>query len=160
MLLGTAWTTSAMVAASFRHGMATSNAGAPAWVNCRSFMRTTPWSVEVSSFTKSKLPAAGDGTDAGERQPEPRVGQTAADLLAWAYHRTYDLPVVISRCSNNYGPRQHPEKFIPTVILNAIQDKPVPIYGDGLYVRDWIHVLDHCYAVDVIMHKGQPIRAR
>ena len=84
------------------------------------------------------------------------ASKTAADLLAWAYYRTYGLPVVISRCSNNYGPRQHPEKFIPTVILNAMHNKPVPIYGDGLYVRDWIHVLDHCHAIDVIIHKGQP----
>jgi dTDP-glucose 4,6-dehydratase len=84
------------------------------------------------------------------------ASKTAADLLVWAYYRTYGLPVVISRCSNNYGPRQHPEKFIPTVILNALHDRPVPIYGDGLYVRDWIHVLDHCHAIDVIMHKGQP----
>jgi dTDP-glucose 4,6-dehydratase len=83
------------------------------------------------------------------------ASKTAADLLVWAYHRTYGLPVVISRCSNNYGPRQHPEKFIPTVILNALQDKPIPIYGDGLYVRDWIHVLDHCRAIDLIMHKGR-----
>jgi dTDP-glucose 4,6-dehydratase len=80
------------------------------------------------------------------------ASKASADLLVWAYHRTYGLPVVISRCSNNYGPRQHPEKFFPTVILNALQDKPVPIYGDGLYVRDWIHVLDHCRAIDTIMH--------
>jgi dTDP-glucose 4,6-dehydratase len=84
------------------------------------------------------------------------ASKTAADLLVWAYHRTYGLPVVVSRCSNNYGPRQHPEKFIPTVILNALHDRPVPIYGDGLYVRDWINVLDHCRAVDVIMQKGRP----
>jgi dTDP-glucose 4,6-dehydratase len=84
------------------------------------------------------------------------ASKTAADLLVRAYHHTYGLPVVISRCSNNYGPKQHPEKFIPTVILNALRDKPVPIYGDGLYVRDWIHVLDHCKAIDVIMHKGEP----
>ena len=83
------------------------------------------------------------------------ASKTAADLLVWAYYRTFDLPVVISRCSNNYGPRQHPEKFIPTVILNALHDKPVPIYGDGLYVRDWIHVLDHCRAIDMVMHKGR-----
>ena len=83
------------------------------------------------------------------------ASKTAADLLAWAYYRTYGLPVVISRCSNNYGPRQHPEKFIPTVILNALQDKAIPIYGDGLYVRDWIHVLDHCRAIDLILHKGK-----
>jgi len=83
------------------------------------------------------------------------ASKTAADLLVRAYHRTYGLPVVISRCSNNYGPRQHPEKFIPTVILNALHDRPVPIYGDGLYVRDWIHVRDHCRAIDLIMHKGK-----
>lgn len=83
------------------------------------------------------------------------ASKAAADLLVQAYHRTYGLPAVISRCSNNYGPRQHPEKLIPTVILNALQDKPIPIYGDGLYVRDWIHVLDHCGAIDLIMHKGK-----
>ena len=83
------------------------------------------------------------------------ASKAAADLLAQAYHRTYGLRIVISRCSNNYGPRQHPEKFLPMVILNAAQDKPVPIYGDGLYVRDWIHVLDHCRAIDLVLHKGK-----
>ena len=83
------------------------------------------------------------------------VSKTAADLLVRAYHRTFGLPVVISRCSNNYGPRQHPEKFLPTVILNVLHDKPVPIYGDGLYVRDWIHVIDHCRAIDLIMSEGR-----
>jgi dTDP-glucose 4,6-dehydratase len=84
------------------------------------------------------------------------ASKASADLLVYAYCRTYGLPVVISRCSNNYGPRQHPEKFMPTVILNALRDKPVPIYGDGLYIRDWIHVLDHCRAIDVIIHKSKP----
>lgn len=84
------------------------------------------------------------------------ASKASAELMAQAYQRTYGLPVIITRCSNNYGPRQHPEKFIPTVILNALQDKPVPIYGDGLYVRDWIHVLDHCRAIDMIMHQGSP----
>jgi len=83
------------------------------------------------------------------------ASKAAADLLAQAYHRTYGLPVVITRCSNNYGPRQHPEKFLPTVILNALKEKPIPIYGDGLYVRDWIHVTDHCRAIDLIVHKGK-----
>ena len=83
------------------------------------------------------------------------ASKTAADLLVRAYHRTFGLPVVISRCSNNYGPRQHPEKFLPTVILNVLHDKPVPIYGDGLYVRDWIHVIDHCRAIDLIMGEGR-----
>jgi dTDP-glucose 4,6-dehydratase len=82
------------------------------------------------------------------------ASKTAADLMVRAYHTTYGLPVVISRCSNNYGPRQHPEKFLPTVILNAVNDRPVPIYGDGLYVRDWIHVMDHCRAIDTIIGKG------
>ena len=83
------------------------------------------------------------------------ASKTAADLLVRAYHRTFGLPVVISRCSNNYGPRQHPEKFLPTVILNALHGKSVPIYGDGLYVRDWIHVVDHCRAIDLIMSEGR-----
>lgn len=83
------------------------------------------------------------------------ASKTSADLLVRAYYRTYGLPVVISRCTNNYGPRQHPEKFIPTVILNALRDEPIPIYGDGLYVRDWIHVLDHCRAIDLVLHKGK-----
>lgn len=83
------------------------------------------------------------------------ASKTAADLLVRAYHRTFGLPVVISRCSNNYGPRQHPEKFLPTVILNVLHDNPVPIYGDGLYVRDWIHVIDHCRAIDLIMSEGR-----
>jgi len=83
------------------------------------------------------------------------ASKASADLLVRAYHRTYGLPVVISRCTNNYGPRQHPEKFIPTVIFNALRDKPIPIYGDGLYVRDWIHVLDHCQSVDLILHQGK-----
>ncbi len=84
------------------------------------------------------------------------ASKTSADLLVRAYFRTYDLPVVVTRCSNNYGPRQHPEKLIPTVILNAYNDRNVPIYGDGLYVRDWIHVLDHCRAIDAVIHRGKP----
>lgn len=83
------------------------------------------------------------------------ASKTSADLLVRAYHRTFGLPILISRCSNNYGPRQHPEKFLPTVILSALHGRPVPIYGDGLYVRDWIHVLDHCKAIDVIMSRGE-----
>jgi dTDP-glucose 4,6-dehydratase len=83
------------------------------------------------------------------------ASKTSADLLVRAYHHTYGLPVVISRCSNNYGPKQHPEKFIPTVILNALHNKSVPIYGDGLYVRDWIHVIDHCRAIELIMQQGK-----
>ncbi|GAF26376.1 dTDP-D-glucose 4,6-dehydratase [Moorella thermoacetica Y72] len=84
------------------------------------------------------------------------ASKAAADLMCRAYFVTYGLPVVITRCSNNYGPYQHPEKFIPTIILNALSDKPIPVYGDGLNVRDWIHVEDHCRALDLVLEKGRP----
>ena len=81
--------------------------------------------------------------------------KAAADLLVQAYHRTYGLPVSISRCSNNYGPYQFPEKLIPLIIFNALQDKPLPVYGDGQNIRDWLYVEDHCKAIDLISHKGR-----
>ncbi|OIQ10521.1 dTDP-glucose 4,6-dehydratase [Neomoorella thermoacetica] len=84
------------------------------------------------------------------------ASKAAADLMCRAYYVTYGLPVVITRCSNNYGPYQHPEKFIPTIILNALSDKPIPVYGDGQNVRDWIHVEDHCRALDLVLEKGRP----
>ena len=80
--------------------------------------------------------------------------KAAADLLALAYHRTYGLPVSVSRCSNNYGPYQFPEKLIPLMIANCLADKPLPVYGQGLNVRDWLYVEDHCKAVDLVMRKG------
>lgn len=83
------------------------------------------------------------------------ASKTSADLLAMAYHRTYGLNVTISRCSNNYGPCQHIEKLIPLMITNALADKPLPVYGSGENVRDWIHVSDHCSAVDLIIHSGR-----
>ena len=81
--------------------------------------------------------------------------KAAADLLVQAYHRTYGLPVTISRCSNNYGPYHFPEKLIPLMIANALNDKPLPVYGEGLNVRDWLYVEDHCRAIDLIIHKGR-----
>lgn len=81
--------------------------------------------------------------------------KAAADLLALAYHRTYGLPVSISRCSNNYGPYQFPEKLIPLMIANALRDKSLPVYGEGLNVRDWLYVEDHCKAIDLVIHKGR-----
>ena len=80
--------------------------------------------------------------------------KASADLLVLAYHRTYGLPVTISRCSNNYGPYHFPEKLIPLMIINALHDKPLPVYGDGLNVRDWLYVEDHCRAIDLILQKG------
>ena len=81
--------------------------------------------------------------------------KAGADLLVQAYYRTYGLPVTISRCSNNYGPYHFPEKLIPLMIANCLNDKPLPVYGEGLNVRDWLYVEDHCKAIDLIVHKGR-----
>ena len=83
------------------------------------------------------------------------ASKASADLLVLAYHRTYGLPVTISRCSNNYGPYQFPEKLIPLMIANALADKPLPVYGTGENVRDWLYVEDHCKAIDMILHAGK-----
>ena len=82
------------------------------------------------------------------------ASKASADLLVRAYHETYGLPVTTSRCSNNYGAYQFPEKLIPLMINNCLHDKSLPVYGDGMQVRDWLHVLDHCIAIDVILEKG------
>ena len=81
--------------------------------------------------------------------------KASADLLTMAYLRTYGLPVTISRCSNNYGPYQFPEKLIPLMIANALSDKPLPVYGQGLNVRDWLYVEDHCKAIDLVVNGGR-----
>lgn len=83
------------------------------------------------------------------------ASKASADLLVLAYYRTYGLPVSISRCSNNYGPYHFPEKLIPLMIINALNEKPLPVYGDGKNVRDWLYVEDHCSAIDLIIHRGK-----
>lgn len=83
------------------------------------------------------------------------ASKASADLLVGAYYRTFGLPVTISRCSNNYGAYQFPEKLIPVVISKALKDEPIPVYGKGENVRDWIHVIDHNIGVDMILHKGK-----
>ncbi len=83
------------------------------------------------------------------------ASKAGADLLVLAYHRTFGLPVTISRCSNNYGPYHFPEKLIPLMIANCLNNKPLPVYGKGLNVRDWLYVEDHCRAIDLIIHKGK-----
>lgn len=83
------------------------------------------------------------------------ASKTSADVLAMSYYKTYGMPVVITRCSNNYGPYQFPEKLIPLMITNALHDIELPVYGDGLNIRDWIHVQDHCEAIDVVLHTGK-----
>ncbi|APB31737.1 dTDP-glucose 4,6-dehydratase [Vagococcus teuberi] len=83
------------------------------------------------------------------------ASKTSADLLVRSYYETYDMNVNITRCSNNYGPYHFPEKLIPLMISNALDGKNLPIYGDGMNVRDWLHVYDHCQAIDLVLHKGK-----
>lgn len=83
------------------------------------------------------------------------ASKAASDHLVRAYYTTYNLPVTITNCSNNYGPYMYPEKFIPLAITNILEGKKIPVYGDGLYVRDWLYVEDHCRAIDVILTKGR-----
>ena len=83
------------------------------------------------------------------------ASKAGADLITRAYFETFDLPVNITRCSNNYGPYQFPEKLIPLMISNALEDKKLPIYGDGKNIRDWLHVYDHCQAIDLVLHEGK-----
>ena len=83
------------------------------------------------------------------------ASKASADMLVLAYYHTYNIPVLITRCSNNYGPYQFPEKLIPLIILNAMENKPLPVYGDGLNVRDWIHVLDHCSGIWKVYKSGK-----
>ena len=82
------------------------------------------------------------------------ASKASSDLLVLAYQHTFGFPGIVTRCSNNYGPYQFPEKLIPLMIANALNDKPLPVYGDGLNVRDWLYVEDHCSAIDVVLHKG------
>ena len=82
------------------------------------------------------------------------ASKAGADRLAYSYFITYGVPVIVTRASNNYGPRQYPEKVIPLFVTNALEDRPLPLYGDGLQIRDWLHVSDHCRAIDLILDRG------
>ncbi|PYV40438.1 MAG: dTDP-glucose 4,6-dehydratase [Acidobacteria bacterium] len=84
------------------------------------------------------------------------ASKAAADLLVQAHYSTYELPGITTRCSNNYGPFQFPEKLLPLLISNAMNDQPLPIYGDGRHIRDWLYVEDHCRAIDLVLHRGKP----
>ncbi|MBD3318125.1 MAG: dTDP-glucose 4,6-dehydratase [Chitinivibrionales bacterium] len=83
------------------------------------------------------------------------ASKAGSDLIVRSYHKTYGFPATITRCSNNYGPYQFPEKLIPLMITNALHDKPLPVYGDGLYVRDWLYVIDHCRAIEAVLTRGR-----
>jgi dTDP-glucose 4,6-dehydratase len=104
-------------------------------------------SIEIGKFTESSRLSPASPYSASK---------AAADLLCLSYFTTHNTPVIITRCTNNYGAYQFPEKLIPLVITNALEDKPVPVYGDGLNVRDWIFVRDHCRALDAVLQKGKP----
>ena len=115
---------------------------------------------DIDGLWAAVLRRTADDTDPVERVIVANADQLAivtacADLLALAYRRTYGIPVTISRCSNNYGPFQYPEKLIPLTIKRALQDRPIPLYGDGKNVRDWLYVEDHCRAIDLILRKGK-----
>lgn len=84
------------------------------------------------------------------------ASKAASDHFAKAYHHTYGLPVMITNCSNNYGPRQHDEKLIPTIIRSCVLEQPIPVYGNGMNVRDWLYVTDHCHGIDRVLHQGRP----
>ncbi|MFN0061414.1 MAG: dTDP-glucose 4,6-dehydratase [Myxococcaceae bacterium] len=104
------------------------------------------------------LGPTGAFTEASPIQPSSPYSSSkaASDLIALAYHHTFGLPVVVTRCSNNYGRYQFPEKLIPLMVINALHDKPLPVYGDGANVRDWLHVEDHCSALTLVLEKGRP----
>ncbi len=109
---------------------------------------------EVYGDLSSEDPPFTESTPIQPRSPYS-ASKAGADLLARAYFETYRFPVLTTRCSNNYGPYQFPEKLIPLMILNALEDKALPVYGDGANVRDWIHVEDHCDGVDLVLEKGR-----
>jgi dTDP-glucose 4,6-dehydratase len=112
--------------------------------------------VQISTDEVYGSVATGASTETDELRPRNpySASKSGADRLAYSYWATYDLPVIITRASNNYGPYQFPEKVIPLFVSNAIDDIPVPLYGDGRNVRDWLHVLDHCRAIDLLIGKG------
>ena len=113
--------------------------------------------VQISTDEVYGSVAAGASTETDELKPRNpySASKAGADRLAYSYWATYHVPVIVTRASNNYGPYQFPEKLIPLFVTNAIDDIPVPLYGDGRNIRDWLHVLDHCRGVDLLIDKGE-----
>ena len=114
--------------------------------------------VQISTDEVYGSVPIGHSTESDELRPRNpySASKAGADRLAFAYFTTHNVPVTITRCSNNFGPNQYPEKFIPLFITNALEGKPLPLYGDGRYVRDWIYVEDHCAAIDFLISHGTP----
>ncbi|SVE09294.1 uncharacterized protein METZ01_LOCUS462148, partial [marine metagenome] len=114
--------------------------------------------VQISTDEVYGTISAGASTETDELRPRNpyAASKAGADRLAYSYWATYDVPVIITRASNNYGPRQFPEKLVPLFISNALDQRPLPLYGDGKHVRDWLHVTDHCCALDLLLDQGPP----
>jgi dTDP-glucose 4,6-dehydratase len=114
--------------------------------------------VQISTDEVYGSVASGSSRESDELRPRNpyAASKTGADRLAYSYWATYDVPVIITRASNNYGPNQFPEKIIPLFITNALDEVPLPLYGDGLNERDWLHVTDHCRALDIVLEAGAP----
>jgi dTDP-glucose 4,6-dehydratase len=114
--------------------------------------------VQISTDEVYGTVPAGHSRETDELKPRNpyAASKAGADRLAYSFWATYGLPVVITRASNNYGPNQFPEKVIPLFVTNALEDRPLPMYGDGRQVRDWLHVLDHCRALDLVAAAGEP----
>jgi dTDP-glucose 4,6-dehydratase len=112
--------------------------------------------IQISTDEVYGSVATGESRETDELKPRNpySASKAGADRLAYSYFATYNVPVIVTRASNNYGPYQFPEKVIPLFVTNLIDDMPVPLYGDGLNVRDWLHVLDHCRALDLVIAKG------
>jgi dTDP-glucose 4,6-dehydratase len=112
--------------------------------------------VQISTDEVYGSVPEGSSVETDELKPRNpyAASKAGADRLAYSYWATHEVPVIVTRASNNYGPYQFPEKVIPLFVTNAIDDLPVPLYGDGLNVRDWLHVLDHCRALDLLIHQG------
>lgn len=124
---------------------------------CRTYKEGTKFIQISTDEVYGSLGETGFFTEESPLAPNSpySASKASADLMVRAYYETYGLPIQITRCSNNYGPYQHTEKLIPLVITNAMQDKKIPLYGDGKQVRDWLYVEDHCSAIDTVLHKGQ-----
>ncbi len=144
--------TQVLLEAAFKHGLVEgTKPGVDAKFNIRYLQVSTDevyGSLGESGYFTEDTPLAPNSPYSSSK--------AGGDLLCRAYFHTFDMPVMITRCSNNYGPYQHPEKLIPLFINNLMNGKQVPVYGDGKNVRDWLHVSDHCKAIDVVFHKGTP----
>ena len=135
------------------------NCARDAWQDADGCYRDGVRFLQVSTDeVYGSLGASGRFTEASPPDPHNpyAASKASADLFVKAYADTYGLPVLVTRCSNNYGPCQHPEKLIPCMIGHALQHQPLPVYGDGMQIRDWLHVDDHVRALDMVLHGGTP----